>query len=747
MSVFSLKPRTLVPSLVLASCIAYMGNISADGAIPDGNNAEDKKSNTSKLSGLSGILMEEVVTRSRKKSNVENSQDVPIAMTAFSGDQLDALQVNNVTDLAYSMPNVYLKKNNTLATTANFSIRGLGVSSSIPSTDPTVGVFMDGMYYGVIMGVVMDTFDLEGMEVLRGPQGLLFGRNVTGGAVTLRTRRPSQDFDIRAKSSITDDNHQTYAFSTTGPLIDDVLSGKLSVYYSNDEGYFDNRATNNSNFGSSETFLYRGGLTWTPTEDLEFTLLLETGDVKADGTANKNLQDKSLGKFQVDLDEEGFTDVRWNQAILETNYNVAFGDGVITNITAYRELELSNFSDADNTNTAISDFRFNFEVGLDQNQISNELRYAGTFMEDALDLTVGVFYFEQEQDYFEGRDFEIGFLGLANEQTFGGLIDHKTWAVFTQGDLHFTDTVTMTLGLRYSFEEKEIDSARGVNGVDRCTRVPDIECAYDFSDDEDWSSVTPKIGLSWFFTDSAQIYASYTKGFRSGGYNLRHNTAGDPGPYDEEIQNAFEIGLKSKWWDDRLKFNLTGFLNTFDDLQRQIAVVVPGGVSQVIANPADATISGVELEVQALVTDNLVLNFSVGYLDGEYDDVRADLTGDGLVDSDDKSLALPLLTPWTWQVGANYDIPLQDGLMTVRASWNHRNTSYWNDSNTAGLRTADMVDAGISYTTANGQWTTTLFGKNLLDDEIATTNLPIGLSTIGPIDKGKIIGLELSYQL
>ncbi|MEZ0121591.1 MAG: TonB-dependent receptor [Candidatus Reddybacter sp.] len=691
--------------------------------------------------GAAAVLMEEVVTQARKKSSAEEVQDVPIAMTAYSGEQLEALQMRNINDLTYSMPNVALDAVGTSKGTANFTIRGLGINSSIPSVDPTVGVFVDGMYYGMSWGVIMDTFDLEGIEVLRGPQGLLFGRNVTGGAVSMRTRRPSHEYAMRAKASVTDDNDQVYALSVTGSLIKDVLAGKMAVYYRDDNGYFENKGTNNDNFGESETYLIRPAVTWTPTEDLELMFTYERGELEGDGATSKNLANPALDDFELDLDEEGFNKARWNHIIWETNYDVSFGNGTITNIVAYRDFEQSNLADIDSASITA----FNLGGRTEQDQFSNELRFAGTFMDDKLDLTVGTFYFTQNQSYVETRPVQM--------QTFGGNIDHKTWAVFAQGDYQLNDAWILTLGGRYSYEEKEADIARGVAGTFPCTLKP-LHCTTDFTSDDDWDSFTPKFGLQWYFNENAHAYFTYTKGFRSGGYNLRNTSlTASPGPYDQEEQNAFEVGMKSEWMDGRVKFNIALFQNEIEDMQRETVfnIDLPGGgtnIVQEIRNTADATITGVEMDVQALVGENLLLNFSVGYMDGEYDKVSADLNRDGNVDGGDEALDLPRLSPWSWQAGANYDIPMANGLLSLRASWNHRNSAYWNDSNVDPLRSADILDAGIAYTTNDGKWTATLFGKNLTDDEVASTRFTVapGALVFAPLNKGRVIGVELQYQ-
>lgn len=190
--------------------------------------------------GAAGALLEEIVTTARKRSAAEAVQDVPVAVSAFGSAQLDALFVKKLEDLSYIMPNVQLESVGTFPGVQNFSIRGQGINSSIPSVDPTVGVFVDGVYMGSTYGVVIDTFDLESVEVLRGLQGLLFGRNVTGGAVVLRNARPNGEYGLRFRVGVTDEEQFNIAAAIEGSLIEDKLAAKLVVYYDDDPGYFKN---------------------------------------------------------------------------------------------------------------------------------------------------------------------------------------------------------------------------------------------------------------------------------------------------------------------------------------------------------------------------------------------------------------------------------------------------------------------------------------------------------------------------
>ncbi|HAD10536.1 MAG TPA: TonB-dependent receptor, partial [Porticoccaceae bacterium] len=278
-----------------------------------------------------GILFDEVLVTATKKEGGISVQDAPLAVTAFDEAQIDALHMREIKDLGFATPNVQLDEVGTSRATANFSIRGLGINSSIPSIDPTVGVFVDGMYYGLVNGIVLDTFDLAGVEVLRGPQGLLFGRNVTGGAVLMRTTLPGDEFHMKSKFSVESGLNYTASTVISGPVTD-RLGAKLAVYYNDDRGYFENDFDGNDDFGDADTRMVRTAFTYAVNDTLDLILRYEYGQSHGDGPAAKNTGLFPEENFNFAVDEEGRYNYRWDNVILEANMDVAFGDGQIVNI-------------------------------------------------------------------------------------------------------------------------------------------------------------------------------------------------------------------------------------------------------------------------------------------------------------------------------------------------------------------------------------------------------------------------------
>ncbi len=224
--------------------------------------------------GSASILLEEIVVTARKRE--ESAQDVPLAITAFSSDQVEALKVRDLTNLAVGMPNVALDDIGTTRGSANFSIRGLGINSSIASIDPTVGLFVDGVYLGNNVGVIFDMFDVESVTVLRGPQGILFGRNVTGGAILLNTKKPGDEFEAKVRVAADaggDGGMNQYLMGSIGGPLSDTFSAKLSAYYNDDEGWFKNQF-DGSDIGAVEQTMIRPVVVWTPTDNTELVSAL-----------------------------------------------------------------------------------------------------------------------------------------------------------------------------------------------------------------------------------------------------------------------------------------------------------------------------------------------------------------------------------------------------------------------------------------------------------------------------------------
>jgi len=391
----------------------------------------------------SAVLLEEVRVFGTKRSDSEAAQNVPAQITAYDSSQLEALNVVTMEDLSFTMPNVSLDQIGTYPGVANFSIRGFGINASTASVDPAVGVFVDGVYQGVNFGSVVDTFDLESVEVFRGPQGVLFGRNVTGGAVLMRSARPSPGEDLKAKVRVgyEERDQLTVSGSVEGSLTDS-FAAKVSIYSRDDSGYFDNEFLDKYT-GAQETQLLKLTGVWDVTDDLSFTVIYEDGSMDGDGAVTQFPNSTPLtpsDKVEVRSGDVGENDQDWERYMVELNWDI--GPGRLTNIFGYKEIDVYAKTDIDGgpANSFIGDTR----IGHDQ--YSNELRYNFDATSN-WNVTLGGYYFEAQLDSVDGLP--------QGEQCFIKTIDgrshdplrHSARSAYTASGSGFTDDCAWVPGL------------------------------------------------------------------------------------------------------------------------------------------------------------------------------------------------------------------------------------------------------------------------------------------------------------
>src|SRR5690606_2217360 len=429
--------------------------------------------------------------------------------------------------------------------------------------------------------------------------------------------------------------NQYYSAVVSGP-ISDAVGGKLAVYHNSDDGWHENLATG-ADHGAADTTILRAAFDFAPGDNFDAILRYDHGESDGDGPASQNAGLFSPESFDFAIDEPGNYDASWDQEIREMTWDVGFGDGQVVNILGYREYQNSTLGDIDSSPIHV----FHALSTTDQSQWSNELRYSGSF--NNWYLTSGVFFLEQDLGYFERRLIPAASLDI----TGGGYQDMRSVGVFTQADVVITDEVTLNFGARYDREKKEAQ----ISGLFRNQCVLGGGCAsYDLDDSQTWNAFTPKIGIQLAPTESTMMYAFYTKAFRSGGYNMRHTAILIPNAaFDQEEMDSVEVGLKTDFADGRVRVNAAVFHNQFDDMQREINLTdAVTGVVQLIRNTADTTITGADAEIGWAVTDSLFLQANVGYVDGSYDHVQFDLTGDGVIDAADRQLEIPRLAPWSY---------------------------------------------------------------------------------------------------
>lgn len=687
-------------------------------------------------------LLEEITVTATKRAKGLSVHETPVAVTALGAVQIETAHVQSLSDLTNMIPNVFLNSAVVVPGANNFTIRGMGIYSTIPSSTPTVGVFVDGVYVGANAGIALkNTFDLEGIEVLRGPQGLLFGRNVTAGAILVRTTEPTDELRIHAKAAIESGPHMITSAVVSGPLSEDgAWSGKLAVQYSNDRGYFTNLYDGNDNFGKSTSGVVRGAVKWKSSDTFTTVLRFEDGSHRGDGPATQDHAQFDRNSHDFAIDTTGFNDADWRNITMENRWDVGFGDGQIINIFSWRDLNARNLTDIDATILQ----NFDDWQSVKHDQFSNELRYAGTF--GPVTTTIGAFYYWDKLNYVEARDLLLSTVHLIG----GGRQKSFTWAIFTSVDVDLPANFVLNLGARYSEEEKDAFVQRLIpNGP--CSFVTQFCTEFNFADEDDWSAFTPKVGLQWNPTDETHLYAFWTKGFRSGGYNLRQTAiTSPPGPYDQEVVDSYEAGWKQRAFDDRLRLAVSVFRNDYKKLQKDLIFTDPDlGLIQTTLNTADVKIQGFEVETTWQIIDQLTLQGNLGHIDTNIKRLRYALAPTGIITPDQLELDLPFMSKWSYGGALLYTAELDVGSLSGRVAFQHMDRAYSDDLNTLTLNPVNNLDADITLDLANTNFSVSVYGRNILDKTTFGLNTALPFApgqTFSSINKGRVLGLELRYK-
>ncbi|MCC2603063.1 TonB-dependent receptor [Sphingopyxis yananensis] len=691
----------------------------------------------------------------------------------FDQNQLLGRHVDTLSALSFAVPNASLDDIGTFRGTANFAIRGLGVNSSIPSIDPAVGLFVDNMFMGINAGAVYDALDLETVQVLRGPQSVLFGRNTTGGAVLVKTGEPTWTWQNSARINFEAPLAKGRGAPTasiravaSGPLSERVAI-RIAGLQSSDGGYFRNDYDGQP-FGAFDTSILRGKMLVRATDRLTLNLKAEWMKADGEGAASHNNGLFPRDNFRLSLNERGFHHSTSHILSLTAEWEV--GAGQLTSISAWRDYRLRTRNDIDSSPETI----FHSDTGTQQDQWSQEIFYR--HQANGHDLLFGAYAFGQKQGYDEDRNLA----GFGQPKNYGGgRQQHQLYSLYSSADIPLSSNLTLNAGLRASYERKQAQITY-VRARAACSAIS-ATCPVDgervdgenngFTDKRDWTSWSPKLGLSWRAAERTQIYANWQRGQRSGGYNLRITQPaafeqiaaanGSPAFGTERVDN-FEVGVK--WRSDDRKFHVSGaiFWTEVGDMQREINMASStSGLAQSIYNTADARIRGAELEGEFSPSAALRLRANIGYIDADYKHIFYDISGDGVIDGADLALHLPRVPTWTWGGGAEWRHALGRNMLMVQSDFQHRTRYAYTDNNYGWVDAIDSWNASIALDLQQPAMRFSLYGRNLLDQvqfggdtQLAFAGGPNSdgqdspfdprpaAGTFSPMMKGRQIGLQ-----
>jgi iron complex outermembrane receptor protein len=665
-------------------------------------------------------MLEEIVVTAQKRA--QSAQEVPVAMTAFDARAIEDNGAVNLADLNGIAPNVILQPEGLVPNTGQIAIRGIAFSDPDPNAEPKTGISLDGAFLARNNGVLLDAFDIERVEVLRGPQGTLFGRNNLAGTINVVTSRPSEEAGGKVKATIGENGQHIFrAAANTGSFADGALRAKVAASSRTYDGYSRN-AFNGNDLGDLESYGGRFTLEFDRGEGFDATLIADYAVEHFNGPASSNeaVDPDGTGldgdEFTVLQDLDGFSDLETWGITFEANRELEAG--TVTLVANYRDLEYVTFGDFDGRVGVTPPPPVVFHIGRDagQDQHSIELRFADTHSE-LLDYVVGVYYFHEEYSQFNLRSATSSINDSVVLSMNGQ--DADSVAVFGQTDVNLTDRLALVLGARYTWDDKSFDLDTTLqNGTPIALRSS-----------EKWDQVTWKTGISYFINDDVMAYASVATGYKGGGFNSRATIEANIGPYDTEEVISYEIGLKSDLWDKRVRLNAAAFYSDYTDVQS--ALRRPGGnptgTESITENLGDTEIRGVELEGVWLVSERLTLTTNLAYLDAEWKEFDADLNNDGIV-TDNSDLNQAGAPKWSAFAAADYEQPLAGGYLTF-----HLDARYTDRYNTWGRDNADvyyrdevtLLNGFIEYSPADERYRISVYGRNLTDETIKSGTVAV----------------------
>jgi iron complex outermembrane receptor protein len=771
----------------------------------------------------------EVISVTSRKLE-EQLQDAPIAVSAFTGAELDERGAIDVTDVAASSPNVHFQTGGAtsgMSAAPTVFIRGIGQSDFNVNSDPAVGMYIDGIYLGRMVGSMTDLMDLERAEVLRGPQGTLFGRNSIGGAINLITNKPDPDDDLEGDIMLTlgERNYRYLKGSVHIPLSDSVAA-RFSGFTRERDGYVDAVQYDDFQLGGEDVWGVRGALRFDISDELSL-------DITADGSERRDppaaVVATQLGNVSRNPSEGGNAGwVDWinggnvgappsgsdrstmpsgwrfntgfstpagngagtppppnaawitpdlatcsgtsaqinsslncygNAHILGDNkVNSAWYDkegnkiepeqaldvggisavinwetplGQLTATSAYREMEASFNNDNDFTPFIIF---HNINDKFTQDQFSQEIQLAGD-LTDNVKYISGVYYFKENglqriallAPLLPPAGAPPAAAHLPLFQTNDRVVENISKAVYGQVIYDITESVHLTAGARYTKNDKFIDLTLA---------RPDSESPWFTANDSAEATISETntlLNLSWNINSDVMVYGQMTNGFRDGGWPARFPGLPSGLPELDDVAfapeqvDAFELGIKSSWLDGNLRINAAVFTTSYEDIQIEFSDPELNGAPNT-SNLGEATISGLEAEINYVVTDNLRFDLALGFLDAGLDSIEGGSLNSG-ADNTSTTLTTANQMPYTpdWQIGLgiNYSIDLSDGAyIRSRVDVNYTDDQFYTIENSPNnfQEAYTTVNANMTYVTAEEDWELTLGVKNLTDESYATTS-------------------------
>lgn len=679
------------------------------------------------------MALEEIVVSARKVE--ENLQNAPISITAFSGQGLEDRNINSVADIGLITPGLVFDTNAPISgssASASIFIRGIGQVDFLMTTDPGVGLYIDGVYVARSVGSATDLIDVERVEILRGPQGTLFGRNTIGGAISLISKKPNEEFGGKVSATTGSDNRLDMTAKLDVPISDTFLTS-YAVSYKTRDGYVKN-LQGGPDQGNDNSLSGRASFLWNASETVEVYVNIDGTRDRETSAGGSLLAVNELSGFVAPLNavfsgdpscappvsEVGNPNCynsQWLVGPYQTNATYATDANnpdfrsasdldlwgisaqvtwdispnmTVKSITAYRDMEAFFARDADHSPQVLN----HTQNLMTHSQLTQELQVNGTSFEDSLRWVTGVYYFEEQ-----GHDINIVTFPVVNLLS-GGFIDNKSYAAFGQATYDITQSLHLTAGMRYTQDKKNFlpdqyildpkllaGAPIGIGGTPIQAGSRALPMINTPAEIDNFSMM---VNLSYDVSEDLMVYGSYSEGFKGGGHSQRVFPPLPVAPtFEPEYVKVYEAGFKYTGLENRLRVNGAAFYTDYSDIQ----LIVLEGIAPIWTNAAEARVQGFELEVTYLPMDGLLIESSVGYLDAKYTEMSAAARTFGLSDGN----AFVNTPEWSLSTAISYVIPVSDtSTLTPRIDWSYR-SEVFNDA----LNTPEIVQEGFHLVNIN----------------------------------------------
>jgi iron complex outermembrane recepter protein len=658
---------------------------------------------------------EVVITAERREANL---QETPISVTAVTSATFAAAGIKRVEDFAQMLPNVYIDDRN--LRTQTIAVRGISADLNNPGLDQSVGIFLDGVYLGRATAANANLFDLERVEVLRGPQGTLYGKNTIAGAINYVTRKPNDQF--RAEGDLSYGDHE--AVNVNGLVSGAIVPGKVfaSLGASIDErqGLVTNLLTHtreDDRDGKSGRF----ELVALPTESLELVVRADVARDRTHSGVSEVLVNGAFAGSPLAQPDPNTRTVSQNRdtvqnrdtAGLSGEINWKTSAGTLTSLTAYRGSKWFNL--ADNDFTALDMLASG--ITEKQNQVSQEFRFTSKAT-DRFDYILGAYYFHQHLDTDSQAIIgpDLGVYPTVTPADIFAVVDTDSYAVFAHGNYRFNDQLSLTAGLRYTKETKRVDQHQVGDPFGLLLATTPL---HHIARSED--NVSPTVSLNYKPAKDLFLYFTFSQGYKSGGFNVFSISPTNAAEYGPEHVDNFEIGVKSEFLDHRLRINASGYSMNYKGLQANQLLLVGGLPVFQTSNAAQARSRGLEVDIEAKPVREVTLSATYGYDDATYRSYKnatsagADYTGH----------TLPRAPRNNASFAAQLDHPLTDGLSLFgRLEVSYRSKIFFSADNALSQSPVTLVNARIGVEAPNGRWGVYLWGRNLGDVNYAIDKEP-----------------------